>query len=337
MNLITGGTGLLGLHIAMDLYQKNLPVRILSRQNTWPKHVDSILEYYSIKPHEFKEKVDFKTGDVTDIISLEEAFENVHTVYHCAALVSFVKSEYSKMMNINVNGTTNVVNLCLAVGVKNLCHISSTSAIGKKGTEDIIVEDGDWVRELNASNYAKSKFLAEREAWRGQEEGLSVTIVNPSVILGPGNWDDSSAAIFKTGAKGIKYYTEGGNAFVDVRDVVFSISALMAKQIVGKRYLIIGHNTKFKVLFEKICKAFGSKAPRTKASRWMSSLAWRVEGILAWMGRRKPRITKETASAAHSFNKFSNEKIKNEIDIEFRSLDDTVEHTVSYFQGIKSK
>lgn len=334
MNLITGGTGLLGLHIAMDLYQKNMPVRILSRQRKWPKHVDSILIYYSIDPEEFKQKVEFKTGDVTDIVSLEDAFDNVDTVYHCAALVSFVKSDYNRMMDINVNGTTNVVNLCLSEGVKRLCHISSTSAIGKKGTEDIIVEDGEWVRELNASNYAKSKFLSEREAWRGQEEGLDVTIVNPSVILGPGNWDDSSAAIFKTCAKGIKYYTEGGNAFVDVRDTVDSISALMTKQISGKRYLVIGHNVKFKLLFEKICEAFGKKKPNRKASKWMSSFAWRIEGILAWLGGRKPRITKETASASHSFNKFSNEKIKNEIGIEFRTLDDTIAHTAAYFKTV---
>ncbi len=333
MILVTGGTGLVGSHLLMKLYHEGQSARVLSRQTTWPNHMDKVLDYYQIDPNSFKEKFQLYQGDVTDIVSLGGAFEGIKKVYHCAALVSFKQSDYYKMMDINVNGTSNVVNMCLDAQIGKLCYVSSTAAIGKKGNETIIVEDGEWVRELNSSNYAKSKFLSEREVWRGQEEGLDVVIANPCVVLGPGNWEESSAALFKQASKGLKFYTGGSNAFVDARDVGDCLYQLMESEIKGERFLVIGHNLTFKVLFDKLSVAFGHKKPSKQAPRWLSNIGWRVEGVLAWLTRRKPRITKETVASAYTNVSYSNEKIKSALNMDFRSIEDTVEHGLGFYKS----
>ncbi len=333
MILVTGGTGLVGSHLLIKLYQEGQSARVLSRKKSWPKHIDKVLNYYQIDPDLFKQRFSLCQGDVTDIVSLEEAFENVKKVYHCAALVSFKQSDYHRMMDINVNGTSNVVNMCLDANIDKLCYVSSTAAIGKKGTEKIVVEDGEWVRELNSSNYSKSKFLAEREVWRGQEEGLNVVIANPCVVLGPGNWEESSATLFKQASGGLKFYTDGSNAFVDARDVSDCLYSLMESDISEQRFLVTGHNLTFKSLFDRLSEAFGHKKPNRKSPRWLSNIGWRVEGVLAWMFRRKPRITKETVTSAYTQIAYSNEKIKKALNKDFRSIEDTVNHSVGFYKS----
>lgn len=157
--------------------------------------------------------------------------------------------DFQSMLKINREGTANVVNCALSLSVERFCYVSSTAAVGKtmdtSGTY-FVVESNKWDPTEPHSGYAISKYVAENEVWRGIEEGLNAVIINPSVIIGPGNWNESSLTIFRTLSKGLKFYTSGSNAFVDVRDVVKAMRSLInTPSSFHQRYLCTGTNTSF--------------------------------------------------------------------------------------------
>ena len=189
----------------------------------------------------------------------------------------------------------------------------------------------------NNSNYAVTKYSAENEVWRGVEEGLNAVIVNPCVILGPGNWNESSLSIFKVIKKGLKFYTPGLNAFVDARDVAFAMAELSEQKIENERFLVTSENLYFKELFDLMAKAFNVKPPSTKVKPWMAGLAWRLEGLLHFLFGKKQNITKETARSSMNITKYSSQKLIDRIGIEFYSIEESVKNAVDYFEKVHKK
>lgn len=332
MILLTGSTGLLGTHLLYELVSHGQKVRAMKREGSNLENVRQIFSHYSTKGDEYFNLIEWVDGDMLDLFSIEDAMTGIDKVYHCAALVSFKQSDQQKMNLINAEGTANVVNACLRAGVKKLCHVSSTAALGKAVRNEVITEKTKWKVSKDNSNYSISKFNAEREVWRGTEEGLKAVIVNPCVILGPGKWNDSSTAMFKTAYEGLKFYTDGSNAFVDARDVAKIMVRLMESEIHSERFLVTGENMTFRDLFSKIAQEMGKEKPKIKVEKELSEFGWRYEGVRTFFTKTEPRITKETARAAHRKYVYSNEKIRTEIGYEFTKMDDTIKNAVAFFK-----
>jgi nucleoside-diphosphate-sugar epimerase len=330
MVLVTGGTGLVGSHLLLDLSLNGETVRALKRKNSDISFVKNI---FSSRPDLFK-KIEWADGDVLDIFSLQEAMNGVSKVYHCAAMVSFIPGEADEMMKININGTANVVNLCLENKIEKLCHVSSVAAINRLNEDETIDENSQWKISKRNSNYALSKYGAEREVWRGIAEGLNAVIVNPTIIFGPGNWKTGSTALFPQIWKGLKFYTDGTTGFVDVRDVSRAMILLMESEIHSERFIINAENLNFKKIFDWIAEGLGKPKPSIYAYGWMRSVAWRAEALKKFLFNTKPFITKETAFAAHRKVHFSNAKVKKAIGMDFipvqKSLKDTCEVFLKY-------
>ncbi|MDP4292032.1 MAG: NAD-dependent epimerase/dehydratase family protein, partial [Bacteroidota bacterium] len=187
MNFVTGGTGLLGAYLLLELTRRGDKVRALRREGGSLKTVENIFRANDDRAEELLGQIEWVKGDVCDIFSLEDALDGVEYVYHCAALVSFDPRDREKMMRVNVDGTANVVNASLAKGVKKLCHVSSIAALGRAEPGQAVDEKTAWKSSKQNSNYAISKYAGEREVWRGTEEGLKAVIVNPSIIIGMGD------------------------------------------------------------------------------------------------------------------------------------------------------
>lgn len=225
--LVTGGTGLVGTHLLFDLCKSGKRIRALKRIGSDVANVKKVFSYYSSNVDELLKNIEWVDVDLMDVYSLLDAMEGITEVYHCAAMVSFDSKHETEMMKINVEGTSNMVNAALEKGIKKFCHVSSIATIGRAEHISLSTEETFWKSSPDHSNYAISKYAAEREVWRASEEGLDVVIVNPSLIIGAGNWQQSSSIFFEKGFKGMKYYTEGSNGFVDVRDVVTLMIRLM--------------------------------------------------------------------------------------------------------------
>ena len=334
MILVTGGTGLLGTHVLLELLSRGKEIRAIKRSTSDLEMVRSVFKFYLKDKAESEfNKIVWVDGDLNDIVSLDDAMKGCSIVYHCAALVSFKKRDFKKLIKVNKEGTRNVVNCCLTNDIDHLVYVSSTAAIGRSEKQEFYDEEGKWENSPNNTGYAISKYLAEMEVNRGIEEGLDAVIVNPSVILGAGDWDDSSISIFKVVKKGLKFYTLGVNAFVDARDVASIMAELSERRIFNERFLTISENLIFQDLFIKIANAFKVKPPSIKVKPWMAAIAWRVEGFLRLFGR-KQNITRETARSSMNVTKYSNEKIKDRLNYSFISIDDSVKNAVNYFNQL---
>lgn len=270
-------------------------------------------------------KVEWVDGDVLDIVSLEDAMQGISTVIHSAAIVSFGKADRNRMLKINVEGTQNMVNTALECGVERFVYISSVAAIGRKFEGGLANENAKWEDNKANTSYAISKFKAELEVWRGFSEGLNGVILNPATILGFGNWNDGSCALFRNAYNEFKWYSRGMNGFADVEDVAKATVMLMNSDINEQRFIICNDNLPFRTLFNTMADCFGKKRPSREATPFLSGVAWRLEKIKSFITGKKPLLTKESAKVANSFTKFDNSKLLQYLpDFKYTPLEETI-------------
>ncbi len=295
MILVTGATGLVGSHLISALLAKGFSVKALYRSEI-PSFNDS-------------QKIQWIKADILDVVAMEQAMEGVTQVYHCAAIVSFSSKNKEALHHTNIEGTANIVNACLNATVEKLVFVSSVAALGRIREEQTINEKMNWTEETSNSEYGKSKYLAEMEVWRGMGEGLNIAIVNPVIILGPGDWTKGSSALFKSAYDEFPWYTEGSSGFVDVLDVVDAMILLMESNISSQRYIISGATLKYKEVFTMIANAFQKRPPHKKVTALLAEIVWRLEAIKGVFTGKAPLLTKETSRTARASVNFDNTKL----------------------------
>jgi nucleoside-diphosphate-sugar epimerase len=329
MVLVTGGTGFLGSYIIKELVERNYPVRAI-RRNT------SKLPFYI--PARIFEKVEWVEGDVLDPVSLDEAMEDADAVIHSAAIISFHKADKQKMYHVNVQGTANVVNTAIDKNISRVVHISSVAALGRSKTGGHINEERKWQESNINTHYAISKYKAEMEVWRGISEGLNAVIINPTTVLGYGDWDTSSCRIFKTIYNEFPWYSTGVNGFVDIEDVARTTVLLMQSDINEQRFIANGDNWSFQQLFNTIADGFGKKHPHRKATPFLGDLAWRMENFKTLFSGEKPLLTRESAKVAQSNTFFENDKLLKALpQFSFTPLQESIQNTCKkYLHAIKT-
>lgn len=312
MIAITGANGLLGSYVLRKLVAEKVPVIAICRSNSNRKLVSDI------------KGVTWREADVTDPVSLEGALQDVATVIHTAAMVTFNPRLRDKMMLVNTEGTRHVVDACLALQIPNLIHISSVAAFGRKSGVARVDENTRWVDSNLNTDYAESKRLAELEVWRGAEEGLSVNVINPSVILAPADWEKSSARLFQYVWREKKFYTDAHINYVDVRDVADVIWKVIETKMSHQQFIVNAGSAPVKDLFDLMALHFKRKAPSIKVSpglvkwlAWADELRSRITGSEPMITRQSARVTKENFF-------FANDKVKRELGISFRSADETI-------------
>lgn len=328
--LVTGGTGFLGAYLIRQLLAKGYAVRATRRTNS---PMDLVAD--------FADQVEWVEADVTDVVALEDALEGITEVFHCAAMVSFHPRDVARMMQVNVEGTANVVNLCLEMGIRKLLHVSSIASLGRTKERPVLDENSSWVESRGNSNYAISKYRSEQEVWRGHAEGLPVAIVNPAIIFGSGFWHLGSAKFFKQVDEGLKFCPQGATGFVDVRDVARFMIHLLEGPQNGERYILNSENASFRRLFDLIGASIDKKPPFIPVNPLLAEVAWRVEWLKEKLLGADPMVTREAARSSVSTYFYSNEKSKSVFDFQYRSLETTIRETGMQFleakqQGMKA-
>lgn len=318
---LTGATGFVGAYLIQYLLQKGYRVRALRRERSNTALIQSI-----------ENQVEWVVGDILDEPLLEDALQGVQHVYHAAALVSYQPTDAELLLQINHQGTANLVNAALYAGVEKFLHVSSIAALGRKEHQTHFDENTQWENTKLNSNYAISKFRGECEVWRGIEEGLSAVIVNPSVIVGAGYWHTGTGHFFRQVAKGLSFYPVGRTGFVDVRDVAKASIALMESDITAQRFILNGENWTYQQLFETIARALQRRAPRLKLPAWLGELAWRADYAKSRLLGTQPLITQEIIQKTQGDFNYSNEKIIKAIGYQFQPLAETIQQTALAYQ-----
>ncbi|GGE69600.1 nucleoside-diphosphate-sugar epimerase [Pedobacter psychrotolerans] len=320
MILVTGGTGFLGAELIKQLTDQGLTVRALRREKS---KIPDLIKDNAL--------IEWFMADINEPSTLEEAFSGVTQVYHCAAFVSLNSKHKKQLFHVNIDGTSNIVNLCIENNCR-LLHVSSIAALGiaKKGKQ--ISERDFWEYDSKAHAYGLSKYEGEMEVWRGINEGLNGVIVNPSIIMGKSAGFEGSGAIFKLVKEGLPFYTNGASGFVDVEDVAQSMILLMAAEVTGERFIISSGNMHYQDLFTQIAQGFAVNAPTREAKPWMLGLAWRALKLVSVFTRKEPSITKDTATSSVTLSYYDNTKVIEQTGIHFKPVNQIITEITQYLK-----
>src|SRR5690554_4363662 len=329
MILVTGGTGIVGAHLLYSLVRDNVRVRAICRKDSDIESVKEIFALYTSGIDSIFDRIEWVEADITDIPALTVVFKNVDRVYHCAAMISFDPSHYNRLKKINVEGTANVVNLCLAHKVKKLCYVSSVAVFGNAPEGKFIDEQANWNPDSKNNVYAISKYGAEMEVWRGTQEGLDAVIVNPGVIFGISPKNEGSGLIPKIASRGMGFYPSGSMGIVDVEDVVRAMIALMDSDIKNEQFILVGQNVTYKEVLAKFAQLYNNKPPTKKLSKrlllFLSSMEWLAS---IFFGVRR-RLVKAVVYSMFSRSLYDSSKIKERLGFEFTPWEETLTEMVA--------
>lgn len=318
--LVTGATGFIGHYIVKQLIESGFYVSVLVRKES--RHLDTLSA--------FGQQVQVCWGDINDVGSLELACSGQDAVVHSAAIVSFENGQAGKIMKVNVEGTANMVNVCLEQHINHFIYISSIAALGRLPGQAITDESAVWV-EKNASRYSKSKYLAELEVWRGSAEGLNVTILNPSLVLGPWETSHHSMQLFKAANRNLPFYPSGGNGFVDAGDLARAVVLSLQKSVYMQRMIINGHNLSYREVLQKIAHIQGKKGPQWLMPRSMAQLGAGIIRFVAFILGRKHYFQRGVLNSVYSTSAYNNAKSIELLGLQYRSLDHTLNEVIQSY------
>lgn len=309
MILVTGATGFLGSELVRQLLLKGEKVRALKRPSSV---IPKILQNQT--------EIEWVEADLLNYFELRDAMQKIRLVFHCAAHISFDPSERRMMMQINVQGTTNLVNVCMECNISKLVHVSSVAAIGESlagvpATERDHLEIGG-----RNSAYSVSKFESEMEVFRGHAEGLPVVVVNPGIIIGKNCGTKGSGQLIEAIRKGLKYYPGGTFGYVDVEDVAQIMIRLMESPINGERFIITAENWSYKDFFREAALQLNRKPPSIAIQPWMLTTAYWASKIISLFNGKKYGLTPDTIRSSFKKRVYSNEKVRAALGIEFKPL-----------------
>jgi nucleoside-diphosphate-sugar epimerase len=310
--LMTGITGLLGSYLAREFIHIG-ELHGLKRKESKPDLLGGLTD--NIIWHE---------GDINDYQSLEEMFKDIDLVVHVAGLVSYDAKDKNRLIEVNAEGTTNVVNVMLEKGIKKLLYISSVAALGRSPGISVVDENNKWIGSPLNSHYAISKYLGELEVWRGAQEGLQVMIFNPSLLLGRISDQRSSTQIYHYVLQENRYYPLGNVNYLDVRDAAKMVLQIYQKEHWNERFILNKESISYRSFFEKLAVAFKKKPPRTPVSDNM------LELVLIWIKIRrifsvkKIPLNTQTAKLSQQKITFDNRKSTSLLDFEYTPLESTL-------------
>lgn len=315
MVFVTGATGFLGSYVCLYLVQKGHNIRASKRQNS---KIPSFLQSYT-------SQIEWVDVDLLDFFALKDALQQCDAIFHCAALVSFKPEDKKLLWKTNVDITSNIVNVALDLGNIHLIHVSSIAAIGEAKPGKQINENCRWVFSKDESDYAITKFEAEREVWRGIYEGLNAVIVNPSIIFGYNENDKGTMAFIHQVKNGLRFYTSGKNGFVDVNDVAKCMIELFEQKISNERFIVSEGNYSFQSIFKTIADKLNKKAPSIFIEKWMMKIAI----ILIQTFNKNHTLNKHTLKSAYNISEYNNSKILAVVPFKFISIENSIENMLN--------
>ena len=321
MDFVTGGTGIVGRELLTQLLAKGGEVKAMRRESSDVESVETFIKSHGVST----EKLSWVYGDTRDYTEVFESIDGCSRIYHLAALVSFHPAEEPLLMDINKGGTANIVNAMLERDIKDLIYVSSVAALGhsinKPITEDTEFEEGPLV-----TAYSRSKYFSELEVWRGQEEGLRVLILNPSIIIGEGDFSRSSGELFSQSAKGVPVHPAGENGFVSARDVGNACLALAESGVWGQRFLLNAENLSYKDAMTAIAISVGAKPPAKIVKGWMIDIVVFLFAALELFTGRKSLANKTSMLMAQLKTEYDGSKIMRTLDNwQYESVEKAIE------------
>ena len=323
---ITGANGFLGVHIIHHLLKQGHTVRAITRPNGSLVEFDKVKAYYELTLESYG-KLTWYECVLYDTEGLDFVFNGADYVMHLAGMISYLKKDLNRLLEVNQQYTANVVNVAKDAGVKKLLYCSSIAAIAKSGKEDVIKESAEWDDELAHSNYGYSKQLGELEVWRGSEEELAAVIINPGIILGYGDWTKGSNTLFGNAQKGFPFYSNGITGWVGVQDVARIAIKLCTSDSMGERFIVVSENKSFKEISDMMTAVMGTKKPTIEIKGLLFKTVYYLMAFKEFLGFGG-MLSKETVKASVAVNHFDNTKVEKTLDFDFEDMETVIKKSI---------
>ena len=320
MILIIGGTGLVGSHLILECYKENLKLRVTYRSKEKLNNLKHHLKKKHLMKSCYLKSIDWVNVNLNDIVSLDDAIRGVDFVYHCAAKVSLADYDKDELFKTNIEGTSNVVNMCLKYKVKKLLYLSSISSIGANNDVKIINESHSWDDNRNYTFYAHSKNASELEVWRGSQEGLNVIIVNPGLILGDNGNNSSIKKILKIAHNNFFFYPTGKVAVIDINDVSRILMLLLNSSVKNKRFILVSDNIDQRMLLDKFRLSIGKRKAFFPLSKFLLNFFLIGEIILQTLGIRKRFMSRAIIQTLCSKQIYDGSKVSRLLSFEYKKI-----------------
>lgn len=328
MYLVTGAAGFLGGTICRQLIDRGERVRAFVLPN------DPAIKFV---PGE----AEVVTGDLRDKASLEKFFtvpEDTETiVLHIASIVT-VDPEYNqRVMDVNVGGTQNIIDLCLAhKECKKLVYCSSTGAIPE-------VQKGTAIREVTRFDeskvigcYSQSKALATQLVLdAANQKGLNACVVHPSGILGPEDYavGETTSTLIKIINGEMPMGIDGSFNLCDVRDLAQGTILAADKGAKGECYILGNDEVSFRDFSRLVSEESGCKRVRMFLPlRLADSMAKMMEKKAKKKGE-KPMMTSFSVYNLARNNTFDSTKARRELGYTTRSYRETIHDEIAWLKA----
>lgn len=321
--LITGATGFVGANLLVHLWLSGKKLRATYRSAAGFDELKLVADFYRVDFGSLFREVEWVKVDLLDKVALDRAMFDIEELYHCAAIVSFDSSSANRVLTTNVEGTENVMKACLRKEINKVCYISSIGALSGTNEKGFVDETCFHEKRLG-SVYAISKYRSEKVVWEAIEQGLKVVVLNPGIILGPGNFQKGSLQFFDAVKKGIKFYSYGVTGYVDVRDLCKAAIYAMEHHLFNKRYILVSENLSYKQLFRLIANYLDVKPPYIAAGKILLGLALFLANIKGKITGKPQRFTKETLSSATKVARYDATLAREDLQLHFISMDQTI-------------
>lgn len=319
--LVTGGSGFLGEHLIEELLASgDYEVTAFAR---------------SISPTLHALGVEQIRGSISEGPELEGALEGCEGVFHLAGIVSRDPEDSQRMMRTHVDGTRRLIEAAHRQGVRRVVVASTSGTIAVSASEAIHDERSGYATEVVAAwPYYCSKIYQEKLALQLAEElEMEVVVVNPSLLLGPGDRRLSSTSdVLKFLRKQVPIIPRGGMNFVDARDAAKATAAAMDKGRPGERYLLGGPNWTFEEFLARLGRAAQIGGPKFRLpAKWQTWGAGLLEEVYR-AGGKEPPVDKASAEMSQHFWWIDSSKAQQELGFECRDPALTLVETVSYLR-----
>jgi dihydroflavonol-4-reductase len=320
--LITGGTGFLGKHLLNQLIERGeTDLRVITT-GAIPATLDPSIEVVK--------------GTLTSTEDVERAVEGIESIYHLAGKVSRNPDDKREMYAIHVEGTRILCEAAKRAGVRRivLASTSGTIAITKTGKE---IPNETWPTPMEICSrwpYYAGKVYQEQTAIQSCGGKVELVILNPSLLLGPG--DDrlsSTQDVLKFIGRDIPMIPPGGLNFVDVRDTAAAFISAMELGRSGERYLIGGPNWTFEKFFGRLERVTKVSAPKLRAPARLGLWGAKVADSLYRHWGKVPPVDVESVEMAGYFWYVDSTKAKEELGFVSRDPGETLYDTVTYLKA----
>ncbi len=318
--VVTGAAGHVGANLVRALLAQHRPTRALVHVHR--QAVEGL-------------EIEVVEGDVCDLMSLIKAFDGAEVVYHLAADISLLTSQWPLLEAVNVIGTRNVVRACLSCRVRRLVHFSSVHAMTQKPLDIPVDESRPLVESQRCPPYDRSKAAGETEVRRGIEMGLEAIIISPTAIIGPHDYQPShfGEALLALAHGRLPALVAGGFDWVDARDVVEGAMRAEERAPTGAKYLLSGHRVSLREMAGQVEEITGVPVPGFVCPMWLARIGAPVITAFDRLAGRRALCTSVSMKALRGNRNISHERATRELDYHPRPFRETLVDTLRWFEG----